>query len=93
MIRFTQFLRPDGRQVETTIDRPPEIEAMASAVVAQGVRLEIEVLRTGEVSLEAVDLELEDSLACELCDNGPEVPEAVDRLVREAHRRLQERQA
>ena len=85
---FTKYLRPNGvkQRVETT--RPPEIEAMASALSAKGVKFEIEVLMNGLVSLTAeMDGEL-CSLAHEISPNGPEVCEAVDRLVRTTAERL-----
>ena len=83
MIHFTQFVRPNGRQQITGIDRPPDVEAQAAKIIAAGGRFEIEVLTTGEISLEAVIDEDDDirSLAIEICENGPEVPLAVDRLV------------
>jgi len=85
-IPFTQYLRPDGRRRDDSIDRPVEVEEQAKRLIAGGVRFEAEVLRTGEVSLEAV---LKDeSLALEVVRNGPGVPEAVDRLVRAAAERF-----
>lgn len=92
-IPFTQFLRPDGRKQSVTIDRPPEIEALARDVMRAGYRMEAEVLTTGEVSFEIVkdvpDPDEGDSLAIEICSNGPEVEGAVDRLILEAAHRLQ----
>lgn len=86
-VPFTQFLRPDGRQIGVWIDRSPEVAEIARALAADGVRFEVEHLMTGEASFEAVrdgsDGE-PDSLASEIVPNGPGVPEAVDRLVREA---------
>lgn len=52
-IPFTQFLRPDGRQRATSIDRPAEVEGLAQHLRKVGVRFEVEELTTGEVSLEA----------------------------------------
>jgi hypothetical protein len=93
MIYFIQYLRPDGRREPASIERPPEIEALANAVRIAGGRFEIEVLRTGAVSMEVVADNPEDpdeplSVAHELCGNGPEVPPAVDRLVRQAYETL-----
>jgi hypothetical protein len=87
-MKFTQFLRPDGRKQEVFIDRSPEIEAMALECVQAGVRFEAEVLTTGEVSLTAQDDELDEPLAHEIVPNGPGVPEAVDRLVRATHKHV-----
>jgi hypothetical protein len=45
-------------------------------------------LTTGEVSL-ACETEEED-IAIEICPNGPEVPGAVDRMIRAAHAYFEE---
>lgn len=89
-IPFTQYLSPEGRQVPQWIDRPADVEAKAAAVIAAGGRFEVEKLRTGVVSMEVVrdgDVETE-SVAMQLCANGPDVLAAVDKLVDEAHARL-----
>ena len=88
-IPFTQFLMPDGRQDEQTIDRPREIEEMATVVIESGLRFEMELLsdyRT--VSLTVVDPEDGVDLFIELAENGPGVLDAVDKLVRDAHQSL-----
>jgi hypothetical protein len=85
-IPFTQYMRPDGRKVPVSVERPEEIEAAAHAFIARGGWFECEELMTGHVSLTAcaiVDDEPDD-VAIEICRNGPEVPTAVDRLVRKA---------
>lgn len=84
MIPFTQYLRPNGRPRETGIDRPADVEALAERFIASGGWFEAEVLSTGDVSLTAcaiVDDEPQD-IDIEIAPNGPEVPQAVDRLVR-----------
>jgi hypothetical protein len=40
-IKFTQFLRPDGKQVPTEIDMPDEVEKMAHELILAGCRFEI----------------------------------------------------
>lgn len=91
-ISFTQFLRPDGRRGAVTIERPPDIEDLAKEIMRAGCRFEIEVLTTSQVSMEIVrdvpDPDIDDSIAIEICDNGPEVPLAVDRLVKTAAHEL-----
>ena len=84
-IPFTQYMRPDGRKVPVTIARPDEIESLAQAFIDRGGWFECEHLTTHEVSLTAcfnVDDEPED-IAIRVVPNGPEVPGAVDELVRE----------
>jgi hypothetical protein len=84
MIEFVQFMRPDGRQVTNTIERPPEIEAKAGAIVGRGLRFEAEVLLDGTVSFTVSDGE--EDIDIELAQNGPEVPLAVDRLIERVHK-------
>jgi hypothetical protein len=91
-IPFTQYLRPYGRPIDESIERPPEIEQLAQQFIAAGGRFEAEVLTTGHVSLTAammVDGETGDGgemqdIAIRVVDNGPAVLTAVDELVREA---------
>lgn len=81
-IPFTQFLMPDGRTKPVEIDRPEAIATLARGLIDQGCRFEIEVLGTGEISMEVV--KGESVLASELCENGPQVPAAVDRMIEHA---------
>lgn len=78
-IQFTQFLRPDGRPVSVSIDRPDEIASRAASIVRRGFRFECEHLTTGEVSLTIADDDGDHAI--EVVANGPGVPLAVDRLV------------
>jgi hypothetical protein len=80
-IPFTQYLLPDGRTRPTAFDAPDDVAARARAIIAAGHRFECEVLTTGEVSLTIHDVENGEDLAIEVVPNGPEVPEAVVRLV------------
>ena len=87
-MNFRQYLMPDGRTKDISIDRPEEIEEMAGLVVHRGGRFEIEMLsvnRDGgdEISVTCVHEDMD--IAIELCLNGPEVPEAVDKVVRAAY--------
>ena len=85
-IPFRQYLLPDGRVREGSVDRPSDVERAAQAFIDYGGRFECEVLTTGHVSLTAaykVDGEWDD-IAIRLSANGPEVLDAVDDLVKEA---------
>lgn len=86
-IKFTQYLRPNGRTKVIEIERPSEIEALAQGLLKQGYVFEIEELQTGEVSMSIEDHSKEDPevIAMEICPNGPEVPNAVDKMIREAY--------
>lgn len=93
-IPFTQFLMPDGRRDQVTIQRPAEIEEQAHAIIARGFGFEIEILTTGQISMEICSPETAKKdavvLTHEICRNGPEVLESVDKMVREAFRVLHE---
>jgi hypothetical protein len=78
-IRFMQFLRPNGKARSVYIERPAAVEAKAIAIQDAGYWFEAEVLRGGEVSLTIADLKHD--AACEICENGEEVPKAIDRLI------------
>jgi len=86
-IEFTQFLLPNGRREQVRIPVDKEIYGLASQLTTKGYRFEIEVLRTGHVSME-VCRETEEGeaevLANEIVPNGPEIPEAVNRMIRSA---------
>jgi hypothetical protein len=86
-------MRPSGRPMTTSIDRPDEIATLATELIAKGCKLEVEVLRTGEVSFEVIAKELDDegapqTLAMQITPNGPAVLTAVDTLIKEAHERI-----
>ena len=84
-IPFTQFLRPDGRKTSVSIDMPEEIELMATALIESGYKFEIEELSTGMVHMDCSTYGAEGPVALELCQNGPPVIAAVERLVRDSH--------
>ncbi len=96
MIKFTQFLRPDGRRKQIGIERTPDVEAIADKLVEAGCSFEIEVLRNGVVSMEVVrDVEPENDdddghrvLASEIVANGTLVNGCVDEMMRNAEGRL-----
>jgi hypothetical protein len=81
-IPFTQYLLPNGRQRPMTIDMPEDVEKKAHALIERGCHFDIEILRTEEVSMtcECGD----EMLACEICENGPQIKEAVRDLVEDA---------
>ena len=94
-IPFTQYLMPDGRAKDETIDRPAEIEIMAHKIIKAGYRFEIEMLSDFKtISMECIHPKTERVLAGELCHNGPTdgkkcgVPESVDKMVRDAFAQL-----
>ena len=88
-ILFTQYFRPDGKTEPVTIHLP-EIQRQADELLALGYRFECEVLRTNEASFTIIHpaRESEGDLAIEVVPNGPEVPAAVTRLIRNFYDKL-----
>lgn len=85
---FTQYCLPDGRKQPITIDVDDRISDLASSLVARGVWFDIEILRTGDVSMSAErddggDVEV---LAMFVVPNGPNIPNVVEWLVMWASR-------
>ena len=78
-VTFTQFVLPRGEKREVSIERPQAVADKADRIIAAGLKLECEVLRTGDVSLTIADDEQD--LAIKVVPNGPGVPEAVDELI------------
>ena len=79
-IPFTQYLRPNGRKVEVTIDRPDEVSSLAAKIIDRGYRFEVEHLISGHASFTIAGPDDDEDI--ELTLNGPDVPAAVDRLVK-----------
>lgn len=80
IIPFTQYLRPNGRRKEVTIEVSPDVASKAHAIIARGLAFECEELSTGQVSLTITDPE-EGDLDIRVVPNGPGVREAVEDLV------------
>lgn len=81
------FIRvyPDKSLKGEVIERPPEVELLASVFISRGGRYLIAVLSSNEVRMAAV-IEGADGdpleLAAETAPNGVMLPLAIDRLVR-----------
>jgi hypothetical protein len=86
MIPFTQYLRPNGTKRATGIEASPELSAKAQAIIDAGFRFECEVLSNGYVHLTISNDQ--DDHARIICQNGPQVPQAVNRLVTNFFNRL-----
>ena len=79
-IKFTQYLRPHGRQQTVEFDAAPDMYLRAQKIIGLGAKFEAEILTTNEVSL-TVNHNGED-IAIEVVPNGPGVVEAVGRLIK-----------
>jgi hypothetical protein len=79
-VTFIQYVRPDGHRRELKIDRPVQMAELAEFCIAKGACFTAEVLiPLGQISL-ACEYDGED-IAIELCDNGPDISKAVDKLI------------
>lgn len=87
-ISFTQYMRPNGRQEQISIERDPEVEAKAKEIEERGYRFEAEVLMNGMVSFTVFSPVDDVDVASELVSNGPKVLDAVDRLVNGWHAQM-----
>lgn len=87
MIEFTQYIRPNGRRAQVSIERSAEIEALAVKILERGARFECEHLSTGHASLTVHYLD--EDIAIHVVENAPGVVgEGVDRLVRDAAKKM-----
>lgn len=75
-----------------SINLDPAIEAMAKELAQAGYRFEAEVLTSDEVCFEVIrdvpDADIGDSVAVDVCPNGPEVPLVVTQLIKDAYERI-----
>lgn len=83
------FIRgfPNGRFTATRIEREPDVEDIAERFIKAGGMYFIEILPGGDVNMSAVTVNPDNShteVAEARCANGPELPAAVDRLVRKS---------
>jgi len=85
-IVFTQYLRPDGRTRQVTVERPLGIVVAADRITRLGFVFEIEMLDAETVSMSVGNGE--EDLCGLVCSNGIEVPKQVDKLVRLAAKEL-----
>ena len=79
---WIQYMMPNGQRKKVEFDVADDLQPQLDAIESAGCRLECEVLSTGEVSLTIFHIESEEDVGIELSDNGPDVPAAVDRLIR-----------
>lgn len=82
-IPFTQYLLPSGRKVAISIERSKDIYDKAVDIIKAGYRFEIEMLTNGLIHMTITDND--DDQDCEIVNNGPEVPIAVDRMIIRFH--------
>ena len=81
-IPFTQYLMPDGRQKEVTIDMPANVEQAARALIEKGCHFDIEMLSTGLISMTCE--KGDDLISMEVCPNDERVVAGVEKIVKVA---------
>lgn len=88
-MKFTQFLFPNGRKEQVTIERPADIEDKASQLEGMGFKFEIEN-KNGTIWMSCVNHGEggTETAFDKWCDNGPDVPLCVDELVTNAFKRV-----
>lgn len=84
-IIFTQYKLPDGAKSQVEINMAPNVEEVARALIERGCFFEIEILRTGEISMTCE--KGDELISMELCQNNVEVIKAVEGLVKDAAER------
>lgn len=83
-IPFTEYVLPNGRKISRIVGCYDDVAQKAFQIIEAGFRFEMEILRTGEVSLTIHDIGKGEDVAIELClNNQDEFRKAVDRLITE----------
>jgi hypothetical protein len=91
-MKFTQFFFPDGRREQKEISVSPEVEKMAEELVAKGCCFEIECFPDTQLVNADCTYKNDDApLSVELVQNGTSVRSAIEKMVREAHTRIDAR--
>jgi len=94
-LHFTQYLMPNGRKKNVFFEIENSIlVGKVETLLEQKCYFECEMLQTGKISLTCMQVnheyEEEETLAIEVCENGPEVVNAVARLIENAYIKLNE---
>ena len=95
-VKFTQYLRPDGRRKMITLQVPDHVGEMAAKIFAAGYHFDAEILmdeKTCSFTCEPNEPDEDgndEPISMELVDNGPGVGEAIHRLIAEALRVIEE---
>jgi hypothetical protein len=80
-IEFTQYILPNGRKKQLFIHATKEYVEKSKAIIEEGNRFEIEVLRTGAVSMTIFNMELEEDINIELCFNETDFQTHLHKLI------------
>lgn len=86
-VKFTQYLRPNGRKKIIYIDLKPEIEKMANTIIDMNYRFEAEVL-SDDLTCSFTITSNEEDHYCILVPNGPEVPQKISEMIYDFYSKL-----
>lgn len=75
--RVIQFLLPDGRERENTVELPIAVEQAYKTMTADGCRFEAEVLPGGQVSVSIANPSMEEDIDIMVTGNGPAVQDGM----------------
>jgi len=89
-VRFIEFVRPNGKQKEQTILRGKDTFDKSEWLWEHGYRLTAELIPGNLVSLIVDHPASQRDVVLGLIKNGPEIEEAVDKLVKDAYEKENE---
>lgn len=97
IVEFTQFLRPDGRKRTIHFELADKsLDESVNRLLKEGFRFEIEVLQTGEVSMEILREDEDDevdSIAMEVIKNKPGgIVPFIEKMIRDGIAELDHRE-
>ncbi len=87
MIKFTEFILPNGKRVDREISLDSEVESKANYLIDVGFQFEIEILRNGMINMDCSRSEDDCAIASELGKNDNTLPLKVVKLIETAFER------
>jgi hypothetical protein len=81
-IPFTQYHLPNGRQTKEIFAAPKELKPKVDEILSHGLEFTAEVLTNGYCSFCISNNQMGLDVDCEICPNGPTVPEHIIALVK-----------
>jgi len=91
MIPITQFVRPNGRRLDHSVEgAPAEVDAKANECIKAGARFTVEVLQNERIAA-ACEYDLGDDegtqdIAIEIAERKRKLTDAFTKLVNDAHK-------
>ena len=82
VVTVIQYMRPNGRTVETSTELPDTMRPFYETMLRRGWHFSAEVLTTGHISLTIEDRVKELDVAGRIVVNGPAVQCALEELLR-----------